>query len=222
MMRDKYNWKIIVAHPFTNLKGMLAMGAFPGVKPGEILKNPSAGKSIDVRIDFSNIDFKKRKKVIYLIGETSVDELPECDFLIYQNALPFKSSRLPDLILPSSLFAESDGTLINGEGTILPINKAIEPYMESRPEWWIFKSISEKMKKGALKYKDLPSIRNEIKKYVKGFPNTKKSLEFAKITFKGSLTDFRKSRTPGRSSYRGILLADVVGGIKAIEGGQNE
>jgi len=225
-MRNKYGWKIIVAHSYTNLKGMLAMGAFPGIKPGEILNSASAGKSIEVKSDLARIDFKKRKKVIYLIGETPVDVLPECDFLIYQNALPLQSSRLPDLILPASLFVESDGTLINGEGMVLSVNKAIEPYMESKPDWWILKSIAEKTKKGALNYKDVPSIQNEIKKHVKGFPNIKKSLEFAKITIKGSIAASGKgkriSSASGRSSYRGVLLADVVGGIKVIEGGQNE
>jgi len=220
-MRNKHGWKIVVAHPYTNLKGMLAMGAFPGVMPGEALSNAAPDKSADVKIDLARIDLKKRKKVIYLIGETSVDALPTCDFLIYQNALPLSSSRPPDLILPASLFPESDGTLINGEGRVLSVKKAIEPYMESRPDWWIFKSIAEKMGKGVLKCKDVPSIQNEIKKYVKGFPNIKKKLEFVKTTVKGSMAAFGKgkviSSAPAGSSYRGILLADVVGGMAVIE-----
>ena len=225
-MRNKYGWKIIVAHSYTNLKGMFAMGVFPGIMPGDALNNIVQGKSIDVKADLTRIDMKKRKKVIYIIGETSVDTLPACDFLIYQNALPPQSSRLPDLILPISLFTESDGTLTNGEGMILPVKKAIEPYMESKPDWWIFKSIAEKMKKGILKYKDVVSIQNEIKKYVKGFPNIKKRLEFAKITVKGSMAVSGKGKripsATARSRYRGILLADVVGGMKVIEGGQDE
>ncbi|MCX5811853.1 MAG: molybdopterin-dependent oxidoreductase [Proteobacteria bacterium] len=225
-MRNKYGWKIIVAHPYTNLKGMLAMGVFPGVKPGEVLSNTAQGKSMEVKADLTQVDLKKRKKVIYLIGETPFDGLPACDFLIYQNALPLQSSRLPDLILPASLFPESDGTLINGAGMVLSVKKAIEPYMESRPDWWIFKSIAEKMGKGVLKYKDVALIQNEIKRYVKGFPNIKKGLEFVKITIKGSMAPSGKGKrinsAPVRSSYRGILLADVVGGMKVIEGGQNE
>jgi predicted molibdopterin-dependent oxidoreductase YjgC len=225
-MRNKYGWKIIVAHPYTNLKGMLAMGVLPGVMPGEALSNALQDKSKDVKIDLARIDLKKRKKVIYLIGETSFDMLPACDFLIYQNALPLQSSRLPDLILPTSLFHEADGTLINGEGMILPVKKATEPYMESRPDWWIFKSIAEKMKKSVSKYKDVPSIQNEIKKYIKGFPNIKKRIEFAGLTVKGPMAapgkGKRISSAPARSSYRGISLADVAGGMKVIEGGQNE
>ncbi|MCX5804783.1 MAG: molybdopterin-dependent oxidoreductase [Proteobacteria bacterium] len=220
-MRNKYGWKTVVAHPYTNLKGMLAMGAFPGVMPGEVLNNAAQDKSVDVKVDLAKVDLKKRKKVIYLIGETSVDALPACDFLIYQNALPLPSSRLPDLILPVSLFPESEGTLINGEGRILSVKKAIEPYMESRPDWWIFKSIAEKMGKNVSKYKDVPLIQNEIKKYVKGFLNLKKRLEFVKIIIKGSIVGSGKgkgiSTTPAKSSYRGILLADIVGGMKVIE-----
>jgi predicted molibdopterin-dependent oxidoreductase YjgC len=225
-MRNKHGWKIVVAHPYTNLKGMLAMGVLPGVMPGEALSNGAQGKSNNVKIDLTRIDLKKRKKVIYLVGETPVDVLPPCDFLIYQNALPLQSSRLPDLILPASLFNESEGTLINGEGRILPVKKATEPYMESRPDWLIFKDIGEKMRKGVLKYKDAATIQNEIKKYIKGFPNIKKRLEFVGTTVKGSTAAPGKGKgiptIPTGSSYRGILLADVAGGMKVIEGGQDE
>jgi formate dehydrogenase (NADP+) alpha subunit len=225
-MRNKHGWKIIIAHPYTNLKGMLAMGAFPNVEPGEVLSSNAQSKSADVKVDLAKIDLKKRKKVIYLIGETSIDRLPACDFLIYQNALPLSSSRLPDLILPSSLFPESEGTLINGEGKVLPIKKAIETYMESKPDWWIFKSIAEKMSKNISKYKDIPSIQNEIKKYIKGFPNIKKGLEFVKTTFKGSIATPGKGKEitydPTKSSYRGILLADVVGGMALIESANHD
>ncbi len=225
-MRNKHGWKIVVAHPYTNIKGMLAMGLIPGVMPGEALKNAAQGKSADVQIDLTRVDLKKRKKVIYLVGETYIDALPACDFFIYQNALPLSSSRLPDLILPASLFSESDGTLINGEGRVLSVKKAIEPYRESRPDWLIFKNIAEKMGKSVLKYKDTASIQNEIKKYVNGFPNIKKRLEFAKTTVKGSVTVPGKGRSvssaPRGSSYRGISLADVAGGMAVIERANHE
>ncbi len=35
-MRNDLGWKVIVCHPYTNLLGMLAMGAFPGLMPGSI------------------------------------------------------------------------------------------------------------------------------------------------------------------------------------------
>ena len=36
-MKDRFGWKVIVAHPYTNLMGLLTVGAFPGIKRGEII-----------------------------------------------------------------------------------------------------------------------------------------------------------------------------------------
>jgi formate dehydrogenase (NADP+) alpha subunit len=221
-MRDKYGWKVIVAHPYTNLSGMFAMGAFPGINPGEILSDAKPGMIVAVKADSLRVNLNKRKKVLYLIGETAVDLLPESDFLIYQNALPLRFGREPDLILPVALFPETDGTFINGDRRVLSVKKAIEPYMESKPDWWILKGIAEKMKKGALKFKDVSSIQSEVKKFIKGFPNVKKRVSFNKIIAKGPMTVSGRGAlshsAPAQSSYRGIPLADVVGGMKVVQG----
>ena len=150
--------------------------------------------------------------------------MPQCDFLIYQNALPAASTRKPDLVLPASLFTEISGTVINAEGKILPVRKATEPYGESRPDWWIINEIAEKVKKGALKYGSLSAIQRDIKKQVKGLSNAKNRLEFRKIStktlekgLKDRLPASKSSRKPGEAIYRGIALKDVVSGMQAIE-----
>jgi formate dehydrogenase (NADP+) alpha subunit len=219
-MRDKQGWKVVVAHPYTNLSGMLAMGAFPGIYPGELIANGEAPTMPDAKAGTLKVDLNKRKKVIYLIGETSVDLLPETDFLIYQNALPLNNGRQPDLILPAALFPETDGTFINGEGRVLSVKKAIEPFMQSKPDWWILQAIAEKIKKGLLKFKDVSSIQNEIKKSIKGFPNLKKRVVFGKTSARWPVSISGKAAglsAPGQGSYRGIPLADVIGGMKVIE-----
>ena len=219
-MRDKYGWKVVVAHPYTNLRGMLAMGAYPGVNPGDMVADGEQGVPLAGKAGSLRIDLNKRKKVIYLIGDTSVGLLPEADFLIYQNALPLNNGRQPDLILPAALFPESDGTFINGDGKILSVKKAIEPFMQSKPDWMILQGIAEKVKKGALKFKDVASIQSEIKKSIKGFPNLKKGVRFNKVGAKWPTVAGKAARNPSvflQSSHRGILLADVVGGMKVIE-----
>ncbi|OPY68020.1 MAG: putative formate dehydrogenase [Syntrophorhabdus sp. PtaU1.Bin002] len=219
-LRDKLGWKIIVAHPYTNLLGMLAMGAFPGAKPGEFLKNGDA-----VTVDLPVIDLAKRKKVVYLIGEGRFDTIPDCDYLIYQNGLPPVASRQPDLILPASLFTESSGTTTNGEGRVLKIEKATEPFMDAKPDWWIFNRIAEKLNKGKLKYKDVAAVQTAIKKQVKGFYGGRKPVEFARINaeratkwLRGAPKQEGQSSGAGNNpSYRGIPLARVVAGMKAID-----
>jgi formate dehydrogenase (NADP+) alpha subunit len=221
LFRDRLGWKIIVAHPYSNLLGMLAMGAFPGVKPGELLQNGSKS----VKLSIPPADLTKRKKLVYLIGEGRFDVIPDCDYLIYQNAIAPSSARQPDLILPTSLFPESPGTTINLEGRVLKLEKATGHYMDSRTDWWIMTGIADKMKKGKFKYKDIVSIHSEIKKQISDFRGGKKRMEFAKIDFKDGGKWVKGSYKPDPenlpsatcASYRGIPLGQVVAGMKVIE-----
>jgi NADH dehydrogenase/NADH:ubiquinone oxidoreductase subunit G len=217
-MKNEYSWKVVVAHQYTNLAGMFAMGACPGIKPGEMIKEASADKAVVLKAELIHIDLRKKRKLIYLVGDASFDSLPECEFLIYQNALPVQFSRQPDLILPVSLFTEASGTVISAEGRVLQVKEAVAPYMDSKPDWWILKSIAEKMSKGKMKFNDVFSIQREIKKIIKGFPAVKKRIEFKKIEVKGNVTTHGKGKPAAwKSSYRGIPLGEVVSGIKVIE-----
>jgi NADH dehydrogenase/NADH:ubiquinone oxidoreductase subunit G len=200
---------------------MLSMGAFPGIKPGELLK-ADAGS---VKLTIPPTDLTKRKKLVYLIGEGRFDIMPDCDYLIYQNAMPVSSARQPDLILPTSLFPESPGTTINVEGRVLKLEKATERYMDTKPDWWIMTGIADKMKKGKFKYKDISSIQGEIKKQISDFHVGKKRVDFAKIDFKDAgkwlkapiKIDPETLPVAVNAFYRGIPLGQVVAGIKVIE-----
>lgn len=221
ILRDEYAWNVVIAQPYTNLMGMIAMGALPGLKPGVALRNGSP----TLKLNLPSVNLSKRKRIVYLIGEGRFDIIPDCDYLIYQNALPAMAQRQPDLILPASLFTESEGTIINSEGRVLMVRKATGEYMEAKPDWWILTKIAEKMKKGTMKYKDIASIQGEIKKQVRGFPGGKKRLEFAWSNtkergkwLKGAAKDgLEQAQSRSKSSYRGIPLAQVVAGMKVIE-----
>lgn len=224
--RDALSWKIVLAHPYTNLLGMAVMGAVKGLKPGQILGEGSDGP---VPVAVRPVDLTKRRKVIYLIGEEVSAGLPECDFLIYQNALPSRAARRPDLVLPASLFPESAGTLINGGGRMLEIKKAILSPGEARPDWWVFVGLAGSLGHRKGKYKDIAGIHAEIKKQVKGFPFAKKRIEFPGISYPERAKAKRPSHgatsaaypfllfwKPDQDRYRGVALAEVVEGMKLI------
>jgi len=221
-MRDDSGWKVIVAHPYTNLYGLLTFGALSGLRRGEILRGESERRTVTLKDPWSLTDLKRRRKVVYLIGEAASDDLPSCDFLIYQNGLAASSSRAPDLVLPSSFFTERPGTIVNGEGVVLPVRKATAPYGESKPDWWIMDRISRKMKKGVLQYKSISQIQGDIKKQIKGFFDMGKRLEFSKIGVekqkKGArVSGANVSRKPWQEIYRGIPLREIVPGMRVIE-----
>jgi NADH dehydrogenase/NADH:ubiquinone oxidoreductase subunit G len=185
-----------------------------------------------VRIDPYTVDMAKRRKVIYLVGEAP-SSLPDHDYLIYQNALPASwLSRDPDLILPSALFTESPGTIVNLWGKVLKIEKAVEPFSGSRPDWSIFSEIAKAIGKIKLGYQGIEAIQAAIRKQIKGFPDFKKGLQLAGVSGpprkKGDTKKISKAKGSSsthpfllywkvdQDSYRGIPLAEVVTGMKAI------
>ena len=219
-IREDLPCKMVIAHPYTNLCGMLAVGAMAGVKPGQaVRKNGSEGA---LPFTPEQIDFKIPRKVIYLIGDVPSSDLPKCDYLIYQNALPAGFSRPPDLILPATLFTESAGTIINAEGRILQVRQAAEPFEESKPDWWILSRIAEKLGKGKPKYATVSAVQQEGKKQVKGVSDSRKKVEFERVSYPAvrrthAGTDAADSRRKGdHGTYRGIALSDVVEGMKVL------
>ncbi len=215
-MRDDFGWKVIVCHPYTNLLGMLAVGAFPGLMPGSI-KSDGVMKFKDPA---AVVDLKGKRKVGYFIGEAPSNDIPRCDFVIYQNALPAPNGVKPDINLPAALFAEVPGTTISFEGRILPFNKASQPYADSKADWWIISSIAERIKKGALKYGSLASIQSEIKKAIPGFAAKDRKVPRKKVVMEGKAADkdvSRKNISEPAASFRGVPLHDHVAGMKAIE-----
>jgi formate dehydrogenase (NADP+) alpha subunit len=220
--RDMFSFKVIIAHPYANLAGMAALGAFPGIKAGQMVRDKSGPTSITILADNVAIDLKTRRKILYMVGEVPSADLPPGDFLIYQNILPYQGSREPDLILPATPFPESAGTMVNAEGRVLNIRKVIEPVTDAKPDWWIMSRIAAKMNKGKPKYTGISAIQAEIRKYVRGFPDIKKAMQFLTIDLK------KRGKTPaktvpktrpgtGADTYRGIPLSEVVSGMRAIE-----
>jgi anaerobic selenocysteine-containing dehydrogenase len=213
---------------------MVVMGALQGIKPGEaVLKNASRssnGRSFQVSVP----DMQKHWKIIYLMGEACPEWLPPHDYLIYQNAFPPSSSCQPNLILPSALFTESVGTMVNVEGRLLHMDKAVEPPGESRPDWWVMGRLGEKLDGSSVAYTDVFAIHMEMKKYAKTFPDIKKRIAFAPFlsgdTGKGGpVRDSRPAVRPDvedpsavlttdrkQEYYRGLALSDAVPGMKQI------
>ena len=220
-LRDGLGWRTVVAHPYTNFGGLVAMGAIAGLKPGDAVERDNNGEPLTLRPDAGWSRAQKRRKVVYVIGEMPSEPAPPCDFLIYQNGLPAAAGREPDLVLPSAVFAESDGTVISAGGKVLGVRKAVDAPGLSRPDWVILNSLAERMKKGGLRFESQASIRREVKGSVQGFGGPGASLRFVRFVRAGDGTAPRKrgkgGAVPKRARHRGVFLADVVAGMKIIE-----
>ena len=215
-MRDELGWKVVIAHPYTNLCGMVAVGALPGLEPGQVLRQQASAGILPYAPE--SIDFTRPRKVVYLIGETPSEELPPCDYLIYQNALPSGSARQPDLILPPTLFTESAGTTINAEGRILHLHQAVTPLEDVKPDWWILSRIAEKLGKGKPKYASVSAIQKEMKKQVKSISDSRKRVEFERISYPGKEETGTKKRSLLRAGTETSKGTGALDSLKSLRG----
>ena len=219
-----HGFRIITAHPFTNLSGMLAMGALAGVKPGEALrKNGPETHGQDGAPAVKLVNLSRRRSVVYIVGETCPDWLPPHDFLIYQNALPAPSSCRPGLILPSALFSESAGTMITLDGRLVSFAAAVEPQGQARPDWWIMGKIAQSLGRGRMAWGDVAAVQVEIRKCMKSFQDAKRKIAFTGLALDPSYVGrgghgkaSPSLRAPDLDAYRGTPLREVAAGMKQL------
>ncbi len=83
--------------------------------------------------------------LLYAVGEVPMNNRMNVDFLIVQNSHMTGLAKQADLVLPSSAFLESDGTIIDYLGRVKCVCKAIEPAGEAKSHREIFMQIAKAM-----------------------------------------------------------------------------
>jgi assimilatory nitrate reductase catalytic subunit len=53
-----------------------------------------------------------------------------------------------DVVLPTTVWAEDEGLVTNGEGRVIKHNKAVEPPGDARPDWWIMCELARRLGAG--------------------------------------------------------------------------
>ena len=86
-------------------------------------------------------------KVLYAIGEAPLNKRPDTDFLIVQNSHLTELAKEADIVLPSTTFLESAGTMVDYLGRFKNVHKAIEPPGASKTHRDIFIILSKIMGK---------------------------------------------------------------------------
>ncbi|EKN66105.1 nitrate reductase [Neobacillus bataviensis LMG 21833] len=98
------------------------------------------------------------------------EQLKNLDFMVCVDFFLSESAEFADVILPTTTWAEDEGTTTNVEGRIIKINQAQMPLGESKPDWQIQIEIAERMGRG--KYfshlKTSEDVFNELRVASKG------------------------------------------------------
>ncbi len=84
-------------------------------------------------------------KVLYAIGELPLGKRPDADFLIVQNSHLSELAKQADIVLPSTTYLESTGTMVDYLGRFKHIRQVIMPYGVSKNHRDIFITLSKIM-----------------------------------------------------------------------------
>ncbi|RDU36774.1 nitrite reductase [Neobacillus piezotolerans] len=145
-----------------------------GIQPEEM---PQAGVSA---YEMFGLMEQKTIRALYLLCSNPAvsapnlnyvrEQMKNLDFMVCVDFYMSESAEFADVILPTTTWAEDEGTTTNVEGRIIKINRAQEPLGESKPDWKIQVEIAELMGRGEYfsHLKTSLDIFNELRRASKG------------------------------------------------------
>jgi predicted molibdopterin-dependent oxidoreductase YjgC len=102
-------------------------------------------------------------QALYLAGETPpLPEFANLKFLVAQDIVGTQAMQYAHVLLPSTTFAEMDGSLTNLEGRVQRLRQAITPLASSRPAWMIARDLARHMGDTTWDYESAEQVMDEI------------------------------------------------------------
>jgi predicted molibdopterin-dependent oxidoreductase YjgC len=111
-------------------------------------------------------------KAMYVMGENplvadpDINHAREClkklDFLVVQDIFLSETAEIADVVLPGSSYAEKEGTFTATDRRVQPVQKAIDPVGDSKPDWEIIQLLAEKMGARGFEHSSIEEVMREI------------------------------------------------------------
>ncbi|MGM0367717.1 MAG: formate dehydrogenase subunit alpha [Actinomycetota bacterium] len=170
-----------------NVQGACDLGALPNVYSGyqyvedENIRHkfesvwgkklpPKKGLTVTEMIDEAKAG---NIKALYIMGENPMlsdpdilhvaEALENLELLVVQDIFITETGEFADFILPSTCFAEKNGTFTNTDRRIQRVNKALDPPGKTLEDWKIICMLSEKLGY-SMEYESASEIMDEIAK----------------------------------------------------------
>ena len=153
-----------------NVQGACDMGGLPNVYSGyQAVTDEAARKKMEEAWQVSDLPDavgltvtqmipeaeQGRLKAFYVIGENPLvsdpdlnhaeKSLKKLEFLVVQDIFLTETAQMADVVLPSSCFAEKEGTFSNTDRRVHRIRKAVDPPGQARDDWDIMCDIATRM-----------------------------------------------------------------------------
>jgi formate dehydrogenase alpha subunit len=198
-----------------NLAGSLLVGAYPNLLPGGF-----AISDVGQRRKISQVWGQPlpeptpagEPSLLYLIGV----QPPESDeaFVIYQNVDPPLDGQRTDLLLPAAAFSEIDGTVVNSEGRVLSLRRAVPPPGEALPTWLILCRIAQTMNVAGFDYTSVEAIQTEMAQLIDGYqPGGRVALNALELVAGSSVLIPQSTH----DTYMGFPMTRRVDGLRMVK-----
>ena len=168
-----------------NVQGACDMGGLPNVYPAyQQVNNEAARKKFEAAwgvklsakpgltlMEIMAAAGKGDIKALYIMGENPLlsdpdlkhveKELRNLDLLIVQDIFLTETAQMADVVLPSTSFAEKEGTFTNTERRVQRVRKIVDAPGEAKADWEIISELSTKMGY-PMKYSSAKEIFDEV------------------------------------------------------------
>jgi predicted molibdopterin-dependent oxidoreductase YjgC len=181
-------------------------------------------------------------QALYLAGEVPpLPELADLRFLVVQDIVSTETMQHAHVVLPTTTFAEMDGTLTNLEGRVQRLRQAITPVGSSRPGWMIARDLARCVGDTSWEYEAAAEVMDEITALVPAYagksydrlgvegilrrfvPDVEKTQRFAPIKLE-EVPQFASDQFPltliterNLFYYHGACLTEQVPGMNLIK-----
>lgn len=123
-------------------------------------------------VEIVNAAHEGKVKALYIMGENPMvtdpnlnhteEAFKNLDFLVVQDIFHTETTKLADVVLPASSWAEKNGTFVNSDRRVLRVRKAVESPGEAREDWRIIHELAKRMGKPMPNYTDESEIFDEM------------------------------------------------------------
>ena len=168
-----------------NVQGACDMGGLPNVYPAyQQVNNEDARKRFETAwrvklsakpgltlMEIMAAAGRGDIKALYIMGENPLlsdpdlkhveKELRNLDLLIVQDIFLTETAQMADVVLPSTSFAEKEGTFTNTERRVQRVRKIVDAPGEAKADWEIISELSTKMGY-PMKYSSAKEIFDEV------------------------------------------------------------
>lgn len=169
-------------------------------------------------------------KALYIIGSDPASmiappgkvqaALKKAEFIVFQDLFMNETARFAQVVLPAASFAEKEGTLINTEGKVQRIERALEPLGNSRPDWAILCSLAEKLERKGFAFENADDILSEVVSIIQQFPEKIGSFKLFPLQYtppeETTDMDYPLVLTAEGDLYGGGVLSEKTEGLRVL------